>query len=226
MGEQSPTGRNEMTITPVEPPATPPVATPPAPPPATPVEPPITPPVTPAKPEFNFPADTPIVDMTAEQQTEYWREKAQKHEKLWQSVSAKSPADIAAVLAKAKRFDEFEEASKTELQKAADRATAAEAKFAEIEARAMRAEVAAAKGIPATLLSGTTQEELEASADALIAFKGTAVKPDFGAGDRGNDVGAKKQMTLSEMQALYASKDYAAIETARVDGRLTTVLGG
>ncbi len=182
------------------------------------------PPATPAAltpPPVPDPAPTPEptgsgsepADLVAE--VAKWKAFSRKHEDV-----AKANAD------KAKRFDEFEEASKTELQKAADRATAAEAKFAEIEARAMRAEVAAAKGIPANLLSGTTQEELEASADALIAFKGAAAKPDFGAGDRGNDVGAKKQMTLSEMKALYESKDYAAIETARVEGRLTTVLGG
>lgn len=41
-----------------------------------------------------------------------------------------------------------------------------------MELKANRAEVAAEKGIPAELLSGSTREELEASADALIAFKG------------------------------------------------------
>ncbi len=208
---------NTPPVTPAAPttPAVPGPATPPAAltPPATPAV--LTPPPVPDPAPTLEPtgSDSEPADLAAE--VAKWKAFSRKHED-----SAKANAD------KAKKFDEFEEASKTELQKAADRATAAEAKFAESEARAMRAEVAAAKGIPATLLSGSTQEELEASADALIAFKGAAAKPDFGAGDRGNDVGAKKQMTLSEMQALYASKDYAAIETARTEGRLTTVLGG
>ena len=48
----------------------------------------------------------------------------------------------------------------------------AQRELAELTVAKTRAEVAAAKGIPANLLSGSTQEELEAAADALIAFKG------------------------------------------------------
>lgn len=71
-----------------------------------------------------------------------------------------------------KRLKEFEDRDKTEAQKLADRAEAAEKRAAELEAKNLRAEVAAAKGVPANLLSGSTQAELEASADALIAFRG------------------------------------------------------
>jgi len=186
-------------------------ATPPVPPPVPPV---VVPPVSdPAPTPDPVSSDSESADLAAE--VAKWKAFSRKHED-----SAKANAD------KAKKFDEFEEASKTELQKAADRATAAESKVAEIEARAIRAEVAAAKGIPADLLSGSTKEELESSADALIAFKGTPAKPDFGGGDRGPDISGKKQMTESEMKALFASKDYAAVETARIEGRLATVLGG
>lgn len=97
------------------------------------------------------------VDPKAE--AEKWKALARKHE-----ATAKANAD------KAKRFEEFEESQKTEMQKATERAEAAERKAAEVEARANRAEVAAAKGVPADLLSGTTVEELEASADKLLEF--------------------------------------------------------
>ena len=45
-------------------------------------------------------------------------------------------------------------------------------KAAELESRALRSEVAADKGVPSSLLTGSTREELEASADALIEFRG------------------------------------------------------
>lgn len=55
-----------------------------------------------------FPADTPLSEMTAEQQTAYWRDKAQKHEKTWKSVIDKNltPDQVLAMqsrLAEAER---------------------------------------------------------------------------------------------------------------------------
>ena len=171
----------------------------------------VTPPVAPAEPVAS--KENEQLDSAAE--VEKWKALSRKHE-----AASKANAD------KAKAFDTLEEANKTELQKAADRAAAAETQLAQITARALRAEVAAAKGIPANLLSGSTQEELEASADALIAFKGTQPKPDMGGGDRGGDVtGANAQMTEADVKKLYAEKKYGEIEAARVAGRLNTYLG-
>ena len=81
-------------------------------------------------------------------------------------------ADYDELKAKAEKLAEFEESQKTEAQKAQERLEAAEKRAAELELKAARAEVAAAKGVPAELLTGSTQEELEASADALIQFRG------------------------------------------------------
>ncbi|MET0887903.1 MAG: hypothetical protein ABWX92_15810 [Mycetocola sp.] len=41
-----------------------------------------------------------------------------------------------------------------------------------VQGETARARVAAAKGVPEALLTGSTQEEFEAAADALIAFRG------------------------------------------------------
>lgn len=82
--------------------------------------------------------------------------------------------DYDEIRAKAARLDELEEQNKTEAQRAAERLAAAEKRAAELELKATRAEVAAAKGVPADLLTGSTAEELEASADALIKFKEAA----------------------------------------------------
>jgi hypothetical protein len=159
---------------------------------------------TPAPPAGDTPAEK---DWQAE--AEKWKTFARKHED-----AAKANAD------KAKRFDEFEESQKSETQKAVDRAAAAESRLAEIEARAERAEVAAATGVPAELLSGSTKEELTASAEALIAFRGEKPKPDFGAGDRGADVGAGKALTKADL----ADMSPAEINQARRDGRLDNLL--
>lgn len=96
--------------------------------------------------------------------------------------------DYEDVKAKAARLDELEEQNKTEAQKAAERLQAAERRAAELEQKANRAEVAATKGVPAELLTGSTVEELQASADALIKFKEAAaarqhVAPNEGRGE-------------------------------------------
>lgn len=81
-------------------------------------------------------------------------------------------ADYQDLKAKAERFDALEEQNKTELQKALDRAAAAEALAADASVKVLRSDVASAKGVPVDLLSGSTKEELEAAADKLLAFRG------------------------------------------------------
>ena len=78
---------------------------------------------------------------------------------------------------KAEQFDKLEEANKTELQKATEKATALEAELSTLkkneEIRLLRDKVAKENGIPAELLSGNTEEECANQAKALIAFKGS-----------------------------------------------------
>lgn len=92
--------------------------------------------------------------------------------------------DYDDLKAKAEKFDAAEAANKTELQKAQDAATAAEKRAAAAEAGMLRAKVAATKGVPAELLSGSTEDELNAAADKLLEFKGVTPKapPAEGAG--------------------------------------------
>jgi threonine synthase len=85
---------------------------------------------------------------------------------------AKIPADYEDLKAKATEFEKWQESQKTEAQRQADRLAEIERENAELKAGKTRAEVAEAKGVPAKLLSGSTRDELEAAADALIAFKG------------------------------------------------------
>jgi hypothetical protein len=63
------------------------------------------------------------------------------------------------------------EADQAEIQKAIERAEAAEQRIAQAEHNALRAKIAAEKGVPTSTLVGDTEEELIASADELIAWR-------------------------------------------------------
>lgn len=87
------------------------------------------------------------------------------------------------------RLKELEDRDKTEVEKATARAAESERRAVEAEAKLLRVEVAAQKNLKAKavpLLHGTTREEIEASADALLAFAkdNEDPTPDFDGGAR------------------------------------------
>ena len=74
---------------------------------------------------------------------------------------AKIPADYEELKAKATQYDTvFAELEQTKTELSTERTVST------------RALVAAAKGVPEALLTGSSKEELESAADALIAFRG------------------------------------------------------
>ena len=86
-------------------------------------------------------------------------------------------ADYEDLKAKAAKYDEAEDAKKTELQRlteATERATRAEARIAELEAaaahRVLVDKVASETGVPASILNGADEDELRASADVALAW--------------------------------------------------------
>ena len=76
--------------------------------------------------------------------------------------------------AKAQKFDEIEEKSKTELQKAQEERDALKAELEGMKkansVRELREKVAKEKNIPANLLTGETEEDCTAQADAILSF--------------------------------------------------------
>ena len=76
--------------------------------------------------------------------------------------------------AKAARLDEIEEASKSELQKAQDKAAKLEKELSDLkhekEIRDIRTKVSAEKGVPENLLTGETKEDCELQADNILNF--------------------------------------------------------
>ena len=82
--------------------------------------------------------------------------------------------DLEALKAKAAKLDKIEEANKTELEKATERANALQAELDGIkkanELNAMREQVAKEIGVPTNLLTGGSEEECREQAEAIKAF--------------------------------------------------------
>lgn len=140
--------------------------------------------------EGNEPVENPAEQVEAKETD--WKAEARK----WESRAKENLSAAKANEDAAKRLAEIEESQKTEAQKQQEALEQAQRELAELTVAKTRAEVAAAKGVPVELLTGGTQEELEASADALIAFKGKNgeaspfPKADPSQGARGAGVGA------------------------------------
>lgn len=83
-------------------------------------------------------------------------------------------ADYDELKTKAAKFDAAEEANKTDLQKANERANALQAQVDALTSantiRELRSRVAAETGVPADLLTADTEEACKAQASAILKF--------------------------------------------------------
>ena len=83
-------------------------------------------------------------------------------------------ADYDDLKAKATKFDEMEEAEKTELQKATEKADALQAQLDQItksnKVRDLRMKVSKETGVPYDLLSGDDEESCKRQAEAILKF--------------------------------------------------------
>ena len=116
-------------------------------------------------------------------------------------------ADYDDLKAKAAKFDEVEEANKSELQKATERAAALEKELNGLkkaeEVRIIRENVAKETGIPAHLLTGTTEEECKAQATAIADYAKPAPYPAVKDAGEVNNVG---KATTRQQFADWAAK--------------------
>lgn len=82
------------------------------------------------------------------------------------------PDDYEALKAKAAKFDEIEEANKSEFDKLTEQYAALRKEHEQLvhenERKAWASEVSKEKGVPASVLRGDTKEELEAHAQAIL----------------------------------------------------------
>ena len=158
-------------------------------------------------PSAQAPQETATVD---------WKAEAEK----WKALSRQNEDR-----AKAKQFDAIEEQSKSEMQKLLEAKEAAERRAAAAETASLKARIAAAKGVDVDLLTGTTQEEITASADRLLAWRGPVTPPastsSADAGQRGDNVAGPRQLTREDLKAMTP----AQINKARRDGQLNQIMG-
>jgi hypothetical protein len=91
-------------------------------------------------------------------------------DKIIAAARKKDKAVIAELQPKARRLAELEQANLTESEKQTQRIRDLESQLQQRETAELRYNVASAKGVPAERITGTTREELEQSADDLLAF--------------------------------------------------------
>lgn len=92
-------------------------------------------------------------------------------------------ADYETLQKKALKFDEMEEANKSELQKATERAEELQKQLDSMnkanEIRNVREKVAKETGVPASLLHGETEEDCTEQAYGILAYKNENPEPKY-----------------------------------------------
>lgn len=116
-------------------------------------------------------------------------------------------ADYEDLKAKAGKYDEMEEASKSELQKATERASDLQRQLDDMKAaeniRIIRERVSQETGVPAALLTAGTEDDCKAQADAIKAYA-TPMYPSVK--DAGEVVGAPRQKTTAQEFAAWVEQ--------------------
>ena len=146
----------------------------------------------------------------------------------WKSLSRKNEDRARENAEKAKRLDELEEKSKSEIQKAIEAREAAEKRASALEVKVLRASIASTKGVDADLLTGSTEEEITAAADKLLAWRGQstpagppASTSSSDAGEKGDLVGQARQLTRDDLKGMTPKQ----INDARREGKLNQIMG-
>lgn len=126
------------------------------------------------------PPATPPVEPKPTETVDYWKQMSRKNEE-----QAKANAEAA------KKLKDIQDRDLSELQRAQRDAEELRTQFEVLNRTNLRNQVALQKGLPAdvaAILSGSTEEELTAHADALLAWRGSATpttpRPDPGQGPR------------------------------------------
>lgn len=145
-----------------------------------------------------------------------WKAEARK----WEARAKANGQEAQAYKEKAAKFDELEEAKKSELEKANEKAASLEEELAKIKATQAHAElvskVANETGIPASLLHGSTEEELKATANLIHVYveKQTPGYPkDKGGAAQGGDASMTREKIaqikdpMAQLKAIRDNKD-------------------
>lgn len=122
-------------------------------------------------------------------------------------------ADYEELKTKALKFDEAEEASKSELQKATERAEALQKELEGLkkanEIESVRNKVAQALGVPADLLTGDDEEACTLQANKLLEFAKKTTYPSM------PDGGESHSSTLTKSEILGIKDEKARLKAIR-----------
>lgn len=123
--------------------------------------------------ERGYPENTPVADMTVEQQAAYWKSHARKHEDRLKAIDV-SPEELTRLREADVEMQKLADASRTDMERVEARATAAEQRVAAMEPELLRLQAAVKAGLPAEVsgkllaasrrIVGATAEEYEADA--------------------------------------------------------------
>jgi hypothetical protein len=174
------------------------------------------------------PIDTPPADLAAGDLTPPAppaQEPPTKPETDWKAESRKHEARAKENDAKAKRLDEILESQKSDAEKLAARAEAAEKRASDLEQSALRDRIAREHDLPAELadrLRGATADELTEDAKTLQKIA-KAAKPggEVDQGVKGGGQSAPSQLSAADLQKMTP----AQIVKAQADGRCNDLLG-
>lgn len=118
-------------------------------------------------------------------------------------------ADYDALKEKAEKYDKLEEENKSELQKAVERADAAQNELDALKSanaiRDIRDKVAEETGVPVSLLTATTEEDCMAQAQAILNYAKPTGYPQV---KDGGEVSRTGKMTTKQQFAEWASKAF------------------
>lgn len=101
--------------------------------------------------------------------------KASAEADKWKALARKHEADAKANAAAAKRLQELDDANKSEVQKATERAAAAEAEATRWRTSALRSSIAAETQVPVDLITGDDEDAMRTAAKAAVAWRDAAV---------------------------------------------------
>ena len=115
-------------------------------------------------------------------------------------------ADYATLKEKADKFDQMEEASKSEIQRMTETNARLQKELDDIKLaeaiREIRAKVAKETGIPENLLTGSTEEDCKAQAEAIKAF----AKPTYPTLRDGGEAGGASGVSTAQQFAEWFNK--------------------
>lgn len=104
-------------------------------------------------------------------------QQASKSETDWKAEARKWEQRAKENTEAAKKLADIEEANKTEIQKAQDRAAAAEQRATQAEQTALKVRIAAEMNVPVEVLHGSDEATVRAAAQKVLDWAGSNKKP-------------------------------------------------